>query len=88
MSDEEKAALVAVYTEARRQRFDAEIIYQLNAKPEPESTLTYRTQGRYATSLAASMQATQEAVTGTVLSGFAATSIGAVNLAGATNGSR
>lgn len=35
LTDAEKTALVGAYREARRQRFDAEIIADLHAKPEP-----------------------------------------------------
>ena len=37
LTEEEKSALLQAYTEARRVRFDAEVVAALYAKPEPKS---------------------------------------------------
>lgn len=76
LSDEEKAALVEAYVEARKLRFDAEIIATMAEKPEEMvDTVVYNTANRYGKSLAASMQATKEAVASSVLTGFGAAPI-------------
>jgi hypothetical protein len=87
LNDEEKAALVEAYTEAKRQRFDAEIVYGLNRPAEElESTLVYKTANRYTTNLAQAMTQTKEAVASTLISGSAITSIGPVNTVGNYHG--
>ena len=84
LTDEEKAALVEAYTEAKRQRFDAEIIYALNRPAEePQQSYVFAQQGAIHTaSLARSMAQTKEAVASTLISGSAITSIGPVNTEG------
>lgn len=55
MTEEEKEALADAYLQAKRQRFDAEILTLLTAGPEPESTLVYKAANRYASNLATSV---------------------------------
>ena len=84
LNEEEKAALVQAYTEAKRQQFDAQVIYQLNAPvEEAQSTLVYKTANRYTTNLAQAMTQTKEAVASTLISGSSITAIGAENTVGA-----
>lgn len=75
LSDEEKAALAAAYIEARKLRFDAEIIATMAEKPEETATLVYNTANRYGNSLATSMAATKEAVASSVITGFSAVEV-------------
>jgi hypothetical protein len=84
LTEEEKAALVQAYTEAKRQQFDAQVIYQLNAPmEEAPSTLVYNATNRYTSNLAQAMTQTKEAVASTLISGSSITAIGAENTVGA-----
>lgn len=83
LSEEEKAALADAFLLAKRQRFDAEIIMALTTEPQQDSVLRFNTANRYTTNLAQSMLQTKEAVTNTLLSGSASTTIGAENTVGA-----
>ena len=80
MSDEEKKALADAYLLAKRERFDAEIIYAMN-KPqeEPQDTLIYKTANRYTTNLAQAMTQTKEAVASALITGTSITAIGEEN---------
>jgi len=71
LTDEERKALCDAYTEAKRERFTAEIFHTLLAQPEDEAKLTYHTQGRYANVVAASMTATGAALTGSIQNTYA-----------------
>lgn len=65
LSEDEKEALADAYLQAKRQRFDAEIIFALN-RPEVESdTMTIKAHGRYATTLA-SNTVSATAITGII----------------------
>lgn len=71
LSADEQTALLDAYKEARRVRFEAKIFNTL-MRPEPnevEETVRYKTQGRYTTALANSMQATKNVVATNILSG-------------------
>jgi len=70
MTDEEKAALADAYRQAKRERFDANIIYTLNSPPEDEVE-KYRTiTGQYQHQLATAMNVTKESLTNSVLGNF------------------
>lgn len=72
LTPEERDALRAAYTEAKRERFTAEVIYNMmrpNDEKEDE-LLKYKASGRYGQSIAGSMVATKNAVAASVLSGF------------------
>jgi hypothetical protein len=73
LSADEQTALLDAYKEARRVRFEAQIIHRLFAAPDEQEqeTLKYKAQGRYTTNLANSMVNTTNAITGTIGSGFA-----------------
>ena len=67
LTDEEKAALTAAYTEAKRERFTAEIFHTLLTKPEPD----YGGIGaQYATNLAVTMAQTKNAVASQIISSY------------------
>lgn len=68
LTDEEKAALTAAYTEAKRERFTAEIFHTLLTKPEPNpySTAT----GMYAQQLAASIVQTKNTAASQIISSY------------------
>lgn len=55
LSEDEKEALVDAYTLAKRQRFDAQVIYELN-RPEgvPQQSYVYTTSGQEAMRISAS----------------------------------
>ena len=77
LSEDEKEALVDAYTLAKRQRFDAQVIYELN-RPEEQNSYGYAQQGSlYASNLARSMTQTKEAVASALISGSSITAIGA-----------
>ena len=62
LTDEEKAALADAYRQAKRERFDADIIYTLN-RPKEAEVEKYRTiTGQYQNQLAKAMNATREAM--------------------------
>ena len=84
LSDEEKEALTDAYTLAKRERFDAEIIFALNRPAEaPQAAYVYAGQGNItATTLAKAMMQTKEAVTNTLINGSTITAIGAENTGG------
>lgn len=60
MSEEEKEALADAYLEAKRQRFDAELVYLLNAQPEADRIYP-RTSSPYVANPAKSLIATTHA---------------------------
>jgi DNA-binding transcriptional regulator YiaG len=62
MTDEEKAALADAYRQAKRERFDANIIYTLNRPPEDEVEKYRTTTGQYQHQLATAMNVTKEAM--------------------------
>jgi hypothetical protein len=67
LTQEEKDALRVAYTEAKRARFEAEIIHTMMAPPEP----AYGTvSGNYAQSLGASVNVVQQGVTSSLRSAF------------------
>ena len=72
LSADEQTALLDAYKEARRVRFEAQIIHRLFASPDEQEqeTMKYKSQGRYATSLGASMKATAGTVIGAIQGGF------------------
>lgn len=82
LSDEEKGAIVEAYTAARRQRFDAETIFTLNAKPEPHPGYVYAQSGGIAATYTEAMRLDSS---GTLGIGTVTT---ATAIMGATNGSR
>ena len=67
LNEEEKEALADAYLQAKRQRFNAEIITALTAEPEPQLTLIYNTKNRYTSNLASALAQTKEAVSSGVL---------------------
>jgi len=67
LNDEEKAALADAYRQAKRERFDADIIYTLN-RPKEDEVETYRTiAGQYQNQLAKAMTVTKESLTNSVI---------------------
>lgn len=67
LTDEEKAALADAYRQAKRERFDADIIYTLN-RPKEDEVETYRTiAGQYQNQLAKAMTVTKESLTNSVI---------------------
>jgi DNA-binding transcriptional regulator YiaG len=74
MTDEEKAALADAYRQAKRERFDANIIYTLNRPPEDEVE-KYRTiTGQYQHQVATAMNVTKESLTNSVIGNLNAAS--------------
>lgn len=72
LTDDEREALRAAYTEAIRERFTAGVLFNI-MRPDTDvelETVKYRTQGRYTTNLANSMTATANTVSGLIHSGF------------------
>ena len=72
LTDDEREALRAAYTEAIRERFTAGVLFNI-MRPDTDvelETLKYRTQGRYTTNLANSMATTANTVSGVLRSGF------------------
>jgi hypothetical protein len=65
LNEDETTALLDAYKEARRVRFEAQIFHTL-MRPEPN-----KVEGPYTTAFANSMVNTKNAITGTLLSGFA-----------------
>jgi len=55
LTDEEKAALADAYRQAKRERFDADIIYTLNRPKEDDSAKYGTIAGAYQTQLATTM---------------------------------
>lgn len=80
LSDEEKEALADAYTLAKRERFDAEIIFALNAPPE-EPQKYAQVGSQYAANLARAVTQTKEAVASSLITGTSITAIGAENTA-------
>lgn len=66
LTDEERKALCDAYTEAKRERFTAEIFHTLLTQPEEDQPIKFRTQGKYANVVGASMTATGAALTGSI----------------------
>ena len=62
LTDEEKAALADAYRQAKRERFDANIIYTLNSPKEDEVEKYRAITGQYQHQLATAMNATREAM--------------------------
>lgn len=81
MSDEEKEALTDAYLLAKRERFDAEIIYAMNRPPE-EPPKYAQVASEYSANLASAMRNTKEAVASALISGSSITAIGAANTTG------
>ena len=74
MTDEEKAALADAYRQAKRERFDANIIYTLNSPPE-DGVEKYRAiTGQYQHQLATAMNVTKESLTNSVIGNLNAAS--------------
>lgn len=72
LTDDEREALRAAYTEAIRERFTAGVLFNI-MRPDTEvetETLKYGTQGRYTTNLANSMKATANIVNQTLSGAF------------------
>ena len=67
MTDEEKAALADAYRQAKRERFDANIIYTLNRPPEDEVAQYGTIAGQYQNQLAKTMNVTKESLTNSVI---------------------
>lgn len=74
LTDEEKAALADAYRQAKRERFDADIIYTLN-RPKEDEVEKYRTiAGQYQNQLAKTMNVTKESLTNSVIGNLNAAS--------------
>lgn len=74
LTDEEKAALVEAYTEAKRQRFDAQVIYELNrSAEEPQQANVFVHTGQ---------ETMQVSAVGALGVGTMTTAIGPVNTVG------
>ena len=67
MTDEEKAALADAYRQAKRERFDADIIYTLNSPKEDDSAKYGAIAGQYQNQLARTMNVTKESLTNSVI---------------------
>lgn len=65
MTDEERTALIAAYTEACRLRFDAEMVHQLLTKPEEPDYGVAAAQ--YGQNLVSSLKTSQNAIKASVL---------------------
>ena len=67
LTDEEKAALADAYRQAKRERFDAGIIYTLN-RPKEDEVAQYGTiAGQYQNQLARTMNVPKESLTNSVI---------------------
>lgn len=72
LTDDEREALRAAYTEAIRERFTAGVVFNI-MRPDTEvetETLKYRAQGRYATNMGNSMMTTANTVSGAISGAF------------------